>query len=323
MRKGIFLLVISCLVLTSCSNAISLADNFAEDENYYDPTLPSPQFARTSLSLPHVYTEEDMDGFWTDSSETSTRASNHLNNTGLYGSPGSNWGVGNNSQFGGPFSFFGGNGSIFNPWSAGNSSPWFLNNGWGYNNGWNSYHTSWNNGWGHGMYDPYSYGWNPYGNSCGWNNGWGNNNGWTNTGTSGSGSGTTNSSIKTNYSGSRPTKYQSFRGSGSSSGRTLGESSSTSSGWRGIIESATSLQETQAQKNVRSSYPKSNSASSYTTKRHQSSKQNSARKYNNTNRSRSYQSSPERTNNSSRSYSPSPSRNTRTSNSNSSNSRRR
>ena len=53
--------MISCLVLTSCSNAISLIDNFAEDENYYDPTLPSPQFARTSLSLPHVYTEEDMD----------------------------------------------------------------------------------------------------------------------------------------------------------------------------------------------------------------------------------------------------------------------
>lgn len=329
MRKGIFLLVISCLVLTSCSNAISLADNFAEDENYYDPTLPSPQFARTSLSLPHVYTEEDMDGFWTDTSETSTRPSDNSNSTGLYGSPGSNWGIGNNTHFGGPFSFFGGYGPMFNPWSSGNNPYWLSNygwgigNSWGYNNGWNSYHTSWNNGWGYGIYDPYSYGWNPYGNSWGWNNGWGNNNGWTNTGTSGSGSGTTNSSIKTIYSGSRPTKYQSFHGSGSSSGRTLGGSSSNTSGWRGIIESATSLQETQAQKNVRSSYPRSNGASSYTTKRHQSSKQNSARMYNDNNRSRSYQSSPERTNNSSRSYSPSPSRNTRTSNSNSSNSRRR
>ncbi len=107
MRKGIFLLVISCLVLTSCSNAISLADNFAEDENYYDPTLPSPQFARTSLSLPHVYTEEDMDGFWTDSSETSTRASNHSNNTGLYGSPGSNWGLATILNLEGHFPFLG------------------------------------------------------------------------------------------------------------------------------------------------------------------------------------------------------------------------
>ena len=298
--------MISCLVLTQCT-----ADNFAEDENYYDPTLPSPQFARTSLSLPHVYTEEDMDGFWTDSSETITRASNHSNNTGLYGSPGSNWGVGNNSQFGGPFSFFGGYGSIFNPWSVGNSSPWFLNNGWGYNNGWNSYHT---------------------GSAC-----------MTPTIMDGIlmvilGGGTMDGAItmggptqepltpiryykfvhKTNYSGSRPTKYQSFRGSGTS--KTIG--SSTSTGWRGIIESATSLQESQVQKNVRSSYPRSNSASSYTTKRNESSKENSSRMYNDNNRSRSYQLAPERTNNSSRSYSPSPSRNTRTSNSNSSNSRR-
>ena len=40
MRKGVFLLAISYALLVSCSSAVSLADNYAEDENYYDPTLP-------------------------------------------------------------------------------------------------------------------------------------------------------------------------------------------------------------------------------------------------------------------------------------------
>jgi hypothetical protein len=48
---------------------VSLADNYAEDENYYDPTLPSPQFARTSLTLPQSYSEEELDDIWTNSTE--------------------------------------------------------------------------------------------------------------------------------------------------------------------------------------------------------------------------------------------------------------
>ena len=33
MRKGVFLLAISYALLVSCSSAVSLADNYAEDEN--------------------------------------------------------------------------------------------------------------------------------------------------------------------------------------------------------------------------------------------------------------------------------------------------
>ena len=69
MRKGVFLLAISYALLVSCSSAVSLADNYAEDENYYDPTLPSPQFARTSLTLPQSYSEEELDDIWTNSTE--------------------------------------------------------------------------------------------------------------------------------------------------------------------------------------------------------------------------------------------------------------
>ncbi len=69
MRKGVFLLAISYALLVSCSSAVSLADNYAEDENYYDPTLPSPQFARTSLTLPQSYSEEELDDIWTNPTE--------------------------------------------------------------------------------------------------------------------------------------------------------------------------------------------------------------------------------------------------------------
>ena len=92
MRKGVFLLAISYALLVSCSSAVSLADNYAEDENYYDPTLPSPQFARTSLTLPQSYSEEELDDIWTNSTEVvapenSSQGSIWWNNTPLQAGP--------------------------------------------------------------------------------------------------------------------------------------------------------------------------------------------------------------------------------------------
>ena len=170
MRKGVFLLAISYALLVSCSSAVSLADNYTEDENYYDPTLPSPQFARTSLTLPQSYSEEEMDDIWTNSTEVvapenSSQGSIWWNNT-----PSSGWsntGFNSFNRPGSSFSFFGGMGPMFNPWSPWNNPAWVWNNGWGIGNtygqgyGWNN---GWNNGW--GWHDPY--GWNN-----GWKSGWG------------------------------------------------------------------------------------------------------------------------------------------------------
>ena len=93
-------------------------DNYAEDENYYDPTLPSPQFARTSLTLPQSYSEEELDDIWTNSTEVvapenSSQGSIWWNNT-----PSSGWsntGFNSFNRPGSSFSFFGGMGPMFNP----------------------------------------------------------------------------------------------------------------------------------------------------------------------------------------------------------------
>ncbi len=349
MRKGVFLLAISYALLIGCSSAVSLADNYAEDENYYDPTLPSPQFARTSMTLSQSYSEEELDDIWTNSSEVivpenSSQGGILWNNTPSSGL--SNTGFNSFNRPGSSFSFFGGTGSMINQWSPWNNPAWVLNNGWGmgytygpgygWNNGWGwhdpfGWNNGWNNGWGY-SYDPYryGYGYNPYG----WNNGWGwNNNSWSSTGGNSSGTGTTsttttNSTTRTNYGNRRPSKYTSTRGAGVSSGRNTGTTSGTtkSTGWRGIIEAANSFQqEAAAQQNVRSSVQttsRRSSSNNAASRSYTRPTQRSSRTYDRSN-TKSYNSKPSRTYDPGTSTSPSPSRSTRSQSSNSSSGRRR
>ena len=55
--KGVLLLGISYALLTACGTHVSLTENYFEDENFYNPTLPSPQFALESLKSTDIYSE--------------------------------------------------------------------------------------------------------------------------------------------------------------------------------------------------------------------------------------------------------------------------
>lgn len=61
--KGVLLLGISYALLTACGTHVSLTENYYEDENFYNPTLPSPQFALESLKSTDIYSELDYDQF--------------------------------------------------------------------------------------------------------------------------------------------------------------------------------------------------------------------------------------------------------------------
>jgi hypothetical protein len=65
MKKVLLLSGISYLLLVSCGTSVSLTDNYFEDENYYDPTLPLPLFAlpNNGPALEELG-EDDLDAIW-------------------------------------------------------------------------------------------------------------------------------------------------------------------------------------------------------------------------------------------------------------------
>ena len=213
MKKVLLLSGISYLLLVSCGTSVSLTENYFEDENYYNPTLPLPLFA-----LPNNGTgleelgEENLDAIW----QGNTANGYNFPNTPTY------------SQ---------------NYWSNGfgriNSPYWSINSMGSWNTfGWNSQMglSPWGNFWmpmgfnSLGMgglgYDPYGYnpygyspfgynpyGYNPYSYNYGYNPyGW--NNGWVNTGNN------TPPRPGINYGGSRPSRYGQSGGGSAINGRT-------------------------------------------------------------------------------------------------------
>ena len=213
MKKVLLLSGISYLLLVSCGTSVSLTENYFEDENYYNPTLPLPLFA-----LPNNGTgleelgEENLDAIW----QGNTANGYNFPNTPIY------------SQ---------------NYWSNGfgriNSPYWSINSMGSWNTfGWNSQMglSPWGNFWmpmgfnSLGMgglgYDPYGYnpygyspfgynpyGYNPYSYNYGYNPyGW--NNGWVNTGNN------TPPRPGINYGGSRPSRYGQSGGGSAINGRT-------------------------------------------------------------------------------------------------------
>lgn len=220
MKKVLLLSGISYLLLVSCGTSVSLTDNYFEDENYYDPTLPLPLFAlpNNGPALEELG-EDDLDAIW----QGTTANGYNFPNTPTY---------------------------TRNYWTTGfgriNSPYWSINSMGSWNTfGWNSPMglSPWGNFWmpmgynslgmGGFGYDPYGYnpnsytpyGYNPYGynpymygygygygyNPYGWNNGW-------------ASSGNSNNNTPTrpgiNYGGSRPSKYGRSGGGSSINGRT-------------------------------------------------------------------------------------------------------
>lgn len=205
MKKVLLLGSISYLLLVSCGTSVSLTDNYFEDENYYNPTLPLPPFAlpNNGPALEELG-EDNLDAIW----QGTTANGYDFPNTPTY---------------------------TQNYWTTGfgriNSPYWFINSMGSWNTfGWNSPTgpSPWNNFWmpmgfnslgmGGFGYDPYGYnpyGYNPYSYNYGynpysWNNGWAN-------------AGNNNNSPSRpgiNYGGSRPSKYRRSNGSSSINGRT-------------------------------------------------------------------------------------------------------
>ena len=65
MKKVLLLSGISYLLLVSCGTSVSLTDNYFEDENYYDPTLPLPLFALpNNAPVLEELGEDDLDAIW-------------------------------------------------------------------------------------------------------------------------------------------------------------------------------------------------------------------------------------------------------------------
>ncbi|CAI8353595.1 MAG: Uncharacterised protein [Cryomorphaceae bacterium] len=245
MKKHLLFVGLSYALLTACSTPVSLTDNYFEDENYYNPTLPSPYFAgATTPSASDDPQQMDYDALWGDDNDFSQNApvvrpqggNTHFSwgfSPGMSAISGSSfwrWRLMQQNYMYGttPYGFqpFQGGGQWHNnmwqdPWSP----QW---NTFGYSSGWGS------NGW----YDP----WNPYGNGWGnngWNNPWNsysygnglNNNAWTNNGSNG----TIRSG--TNYGGARPSKYNTSRGNSASTGKTSDtpDRPKQPTGWSGIL----------------------------------------------------------------------------------------
>ena len=205
MKKVLLLGSISYLLLVSCGTSVSLTDNYFEDENYYNPTLPLPLFAlpNNGPALEELG-EDNLDAIW----QGTTANGYNFPNTPTY---------------------------TQNYWTTGfgriNGPYWFINSMGSWNTfGWNSPTglSPWGNFWmpmgfnslgiGGFGYDPYGYnpyGYNPYSYNYGynpysWNNGWAN-------------AGNNNNSPSRpgiNYGGSRPSKYGRRKGSSSINGRT-------------------------------------------------------------------------------------------------------
>jgi len=210
MKKVLLLSGISYLLLVSCSTSVSLTDNYFEDENYHNPTLPLPLFALPNNGTsPEDLGEDDLDIIW----QGTTANGYNFPNTPTYTQ--SYWTTGF--------------GRINSPyWSINSMGSWDT---FGWNNPMGL--SPWGNFWmpmgfnplgmgGYG-YDPYGYnpyGYNPYGygygygygyNPYSWNNGWAN---------SGNSINNAPSRPGINYGGSRPSKYGRSGGGSSINGRT-------------------------------------------------------------------------------------------------------
>ena len=213
MKKVLLLNGISYLLLVSCGTSVSLTENYFEDENYYNPTLPLPLFAlpNNGAGLEELG-EENLDAIW----QGNTANGYNFPNTPTY------------SQNYWPNRF----GRI-------NSPYWSINSMGSWNTfGWNSQMglSTWGNFWmpmgfnslgmGGFGYDPYGYnpyGYNPFGyNPYGYNpysynygyNPYGWNNGWVNSGNN------TPARPGVNYGGSRPSRYGRNGGGSAINGRT-------------------------------------------------------------------------------------------------------
>ena len=145
---------------------MSLTENYFEDENFYNPTLPSPQFALESLKSTDIYSELDYDQFWdTTAQAVTSETGDHTgrSNRGGYGMSSNatvfqtnSFGWGQGLGYGIPHMF---GSTWYNPWQLGPS------------NYWNEFMFG---GYGHNSLNPYPYGFTN--NGYGFNNGFGYNN---------------------------------------------------------------------------------------------------------------------------------------------------
>ncbi|HBB81514.1 MAG TPA: hypothetical protein DCZ98_06765, partial [Cryomorphaceae bacterium] len=167
MKNGVLLLGISYALLTACGTNVSLTENYFEDENFYNPSLPSPQFALESLKSNDIYSELDYDQFWDTTGQVMTSKTGV--NTGRSNRGG--YGISTNSSFIQTNSFGWGQGLGYGiPHMFGSTwyNPWQL----GPSNYWNEFMFG---GYGHNSLNPYPYGFSN--NGYGYNNGFGYNNG--------------------------------------------------------------------------------------------------------------------------------------------------
>lgn len=245
MKKHLLFLGLSYALLSACGTPVSLTENYFEDENYYNPALPSPHFSAASIpntpSPPNA--DLDFDRYW---SQDNDRVTEDQFNQGIRG--------GMNNGFGAmpPYPLAG---TSFWQWRLMQQHFMFNSNSWNnpyYGNSmwhdpWNPYGNAWGmgyvNNWNHlwyplgnyGWYDP----WNPYGFGLGYGNGYGygSNPVWTNSSNNGWSNGSTTTRSGTNYGGRRPSKYNKATGSSSSSGRTAGSTATPTegSGWGGVL----------------------------------------------------------------------------------------
>ena len=241
MKKHLLFVGLSYALLTACWTPVSLTDNYFEDENYYNPTLPSPNFAAPSSSpTPSDDLPMDYGQYWGDNNDLDQGAEVIRPGGGFNG----NWSPSMRINSINAPSFwqwrlmqqqfmFGNTPYGFNPYSRNNM--W---QGGMWNDPWNFYDHSYGNGW-QDPWNPFGYGYGygygfGYGNPYGWNNSYGN--GWSN-GNNGWSNGNTTTRSGTNYGGRRPSKYNTSRGNSSSTGRTTDTPTAPSepTGWGGTI----------------------------------------------------------------------------------------
>jgi hypothetical protein len=209
MKKGILLIGISYWALVSCGSSASLTENYYEDENFYNPALPFPEFALNPNVTNNPYKEDDYVTIWEKGESAPYYAPENATSNHWWNSSRGTWTTGF--------------GSFQNPYYGANfGTPWYLygmSNAYGISAPWNynMYPGYGYSPYGYG-YDPYGYGYNPY--AFGYNPysyGWGYG---TNFGSNNGSTTQTPTKPGINYGGSKPSTYNRSKGNSATYGRT-------------------------------------------------------------------------------------------------------
>lgn len=174
MKHFIPVLVSTSLLLYSCGSRVDLTTNYQENENYYNPALPSPHEVRNGTYLTSntdQWSDQDLENFWEGGDVPVVSPNGALTRGNLFNTPLSlnSWGT----SWGGTYPSYGSWENNYYSDDIGFTDHYGWDNGWnaGWGTFWNPYYTLWNSGsnyYGHQSYyhDPYGYnpyGYNPYG----------------------------------------------------------------------------------------------------------------------------------------------------------------